>query len=255
MVNAKTIELVEPGADDLKGIGLTPGDWHKATPEQREGIIGGIAQSKADKEQWERQAEDRKAKGRYTLGEVAEIFEGEGAGRKDEALESLALAATSDELHVYRPGSDFRYTYSPERKAPGQVNEFHEEAKWDELNAWLDARAASLLLKSHAPRIGFRFPDPNEARSETLAIADSKPMPRHRVQELATLQKIVALGYDPKALPAGVNGRRGVKSEVRAALGNKDMWTGTSVFNQAWQRLRNDGQINEVKLTDPTPSN
>lgn len=71
-----------------------------------------------------------------------------------------------------------------------------------------------------------------------------KPVPRQRAQETAILEKLRELGYDPQALPPyGPGQRSAAKAGVEAALGNKGMWTGATVFDKAWGRLTGNNEI------------
>jgi len=71
----------------------------------------------------------------------------------------------------------------------------------------------------------------------------SKPLARQTAQEREILRIIEALGFDPKALPQGANGKPGIKAKVRAqALAIKDTFT-QGTFNKAWVRLSESEEI------------
>jgi hypothetical protein len=69
------------------------------------------------------------------------------------------------------------------------------------------------------------------------------PLQRQAAQEDTILETLRALGLDPLALPPGAPGKPGVKAAVRKALGTGGMWAGRSVFNKAWDRLRQTGRV------------
>lgn len=66
----------------------------------------------------------------------------------------------------------------------------------------------------------------------------NSPVSRHSSQDDAIVAEIRKLGHDPAALPkAKKNGAPGVRSQVKAALGNEGMWSGSTVFKKAWERF------------------
>lgn len=88
-------------------------------------------------------------------------------------------------------------------------------------------------------------------QSRTVVVAPAgprlKPVQRSQAQNEAILSMLRSMGYDPAALPKRESGKAGVKAEVRHALGDGGMWVGTQVFNKAWARLRDAGEISEPK--------
>ena len=84
------------------------------------------------------------------------------------------------------------------------------------------------------------------AKSQVELKAQSKrPLSQHRWQEGEILRVIRELRHDNQALPKASKGMRGVKSEIKLILTDSragTAWQGT-VFNKAWQRLRDDGLI------------
>ena len=68
-----------------------------------------------------------------------------------------------------------------------------------------------------------------------------KPLQRQRHQEQEILRVIKELGHSAKALPKREQGKSGIKREVRNFLpfSNK-------VLDNAWQRLRDDGEIQDA---------
>jgi hypothetical protein len=82
-----------------------------------------------------------------------------------------------------------------------------------------------------------------EARSnESEAVL---PLQRQCSQENEILSVITELLYDPVALPKGESGKPGVKAKVREQLLTDSRWT-TSIFDKAWQRLRDQKRIKNV---------
>jgi hypothetical protein len=69
------------------------------------------------------------------------------------------------------------------------------------------------------------------------------PNSRAKAQEAAILKCLRDTGHDPLQLPPEPQGKPGVKAAARAALGNKGMWAGTTVFEKAWERLLRNGRI------------
>jgi hypothetical protein len=79
------------------------------------------------------------------------------------------------------------------------------------------------------------------------ANVSAKPVSRWAAQETAILQKLKELDYDPQALPQHKAGKAGVKAAVKKALGAKGLWAHPSVFDKAWKRLSDNG---DIKKTD-----
>lgn len=65
-------------------------------------------------------------------------------------------------------------------------------------------------------------------------------------QEEEIIDAIKALGYDPLMLPKNTPGQSGVKKEVKAKLGTKGIWAGSSVFNRAWERVSSKNMIARI---------
>lgn len=67
----------------------------------------------------------------------------------------------------------------------------------------------------------------------------TKRVPASRAQEAAVIAQLIALDFDPVALPPYPRGGSSeAKKQVKAALGYSD-----EVFKKAWQRLSDDGKI------------
>lgn len=70
---------------------------------------------------------------------------------------------------------------------------------------------------------------------ETSAI---KPVSRAEAQDATILSTIERLGYSAMALPKQTApGQATVKTLIREAIGDKGMWVGKKVFDNAWERL------------------
>lgn len=70
-----------------------------------------------------------------------------------------------------------------------------------------------------------------------------KPFQRQAAQELAILEAIRQAGHDPLRLPKNEPGKAGIKAQVSDALKRNPVFTGPTVFNKAWERMRSNGDI------------
>ena len=111
---------------------------------------------------------------------------------------------------------------------------------------------SSLDRWSHQ-QYGFSIFDPPSLPSETETLAAhpksdctiEKPKQKLRRQEIAILDTIKHLGFDPKSMPKNAGGRPGVKSIVRDHLKGDDLFVGPTVFDKAWERLRKTEAITD----------
>lgn len=71
------------------------------------------------------------------------------------------------------------------------------------------------------------------------------PIARQRWQENEILRILKLLGYSPLALPKADAGKKGVKFEARTrcVADNSSKWSGSSVFDKAWNRLSEQARI------------
>lgn len=77
-------------------------------------------------------------------------------------------------------------------------------------------------------------------------IKRTKPVARSTAQDEAILEAIRRLGHDPLALPKPLAGKGGVKADIRAScLSSKDVFLSKGVFDDAWQRLRDQKAIGD----------
>lgn len=69
------------------------------------------------------------------------------------------------------------------------------------------------------------------------------PVQRSSAQDAAILTALKASGHAPRAIPRAAAGKAGVKAEIRKILGSGGMWSGSTVFDKAWERLSKSGEI------------
>ncbi len=81
-----------------------------------------------------------------------------------------------------------------------------------------------------------------------------KAQSKLRAQELIILETITALGLDPANLPMRLNGKAGVKSQVRRRLRGHTLFAGATVLDKAWERLRADDQIVDESKPSSSPN-
>lgn len=84
-----------------------------------------------------------------------------------------------------------------------------------------------------------------EADMDKMKKQDKQP--KLRTQEKTIMDEITNLGYDPKCLPKNETGKPGVKATVKHALKQNLLFKGSRVFDKAWERLRGDGDIANLK--------
>ena len=84
---------------------------------------------------------------------------------------------------------------------------------------------------------------PAQAQAQAAAPAPAKPLQRGSAQDAMILTAIRKAGHNPLALPVNEPGKAGVKAEIRNALRNEKLLTGSTVFDKAWERLRKQGDI------------
>ena len=99
---------------------------------------------------YERQTEERRAAGRYTLEEAAECLHRHAGERTDAMQRKLLAAANKGDLKVYEPSKKARYEYGSDKDAK-EARPFYEETFWTDLNIWLE---------DNEKRITWRFPAP-----------------------------------------------------------------------------------------------
>jgi hypothetical protein len=70
-----------------------------------------------------------------------------------------------------------------------------------------------------------------------------KPVQRSAAQDAAILAALQSMSIDPLAISKNLPGKPGTKAKVRAALDNNPLFTGTTVFDRAWERLTKRREI------------
>lgn len=70
-----------------------------------------------------------------------------------------------------------------------------------------------------------------------------KPVSRTAAQDQEIIALLKGKGFSPDSLPKNDPGKPGVKAVIRDALGKGEMWSGTTVFDKAWERLLKNGDI------------
>ena len=65
-------------------------------------------------------------------------------------------------------------------------------------------------------------------------------------QEQEVIRAVIALGFNPLAIPVRRRGQSGVKSQIKESLGTKNHWVGSTVFDKTWERLRSKGGIKDA---------
>lgn len=109
------------------------------------------------------------------------------------------------------------------------------EAKY---NGWIDEYLNASNVIGHMPGVVTAVPQ-NPSGHE------NKPISRQLAQEREILRTLANLGYEAKALPKHLPGKPGARAEARTALEKNPMFVGSTVFDKAWQRLRNQSEIQE----------
>jgi hypothetical protein len=241
MSNQGTIEVLNlvdssplNSLDELKSA---PSNWY-VSPAHARTIEACLLNEEDLRRQWKAQDDNKQRAGRYTLKEAAQTLSDNANVRNPDMLQKLRMAVESGKLPVYWPGGDDRYLYGP--KFATKIRDYYEEARWDELNKWLDSNELG---------VRFRFSVANTTNTDGTAAAIARPQSRLGSQEQMILATISELGYAPKALPRPVPGKPGVKADVRkkATSDHKDLFQGKTIFNKTWERLRRQGEITDAE--------
>jgi len=112
----------------------------------------------------------------------------------------------------------------------------------DEARRWYDAKGFDVDVSNvKADMEAMRAASLDSETSENAT--GVAPKQRSQAQDEAILDLLQNKGYDPLALPPYVSGKRGIKAEIKAALGDKGIWSGKTVFRHAWDRLLSNGDI------------
>jgi hypothetical protein len=90
---------------------------------------------------------------------------------------------------------------------------------------------------------GYELPEELREGLPVSAPQGAQPLQRWPYQEQEILRVLRELKLDPRALPKPAPGLPGPKAAARAALGSTGIWAGERVFDKAWERLRDSGDI------------
>lgn len=100
--------------------------------------------------------------------------------------------------------------------------------------------------------VGFMADDLRQTDTTPVENAEKhKPLNAQSAQEATILDCIKQLGHDPLNLPKNPKGKPGVKAAVKLALRNDRLFTGTTVFEKAWERLAAQKEIVIVGQVSP----
>jgi hypothetical protein len=83
----------------------------------------------------------------------------------------------------------------------------------------------------------------NEASAIEAAPAEGQQAPKLRAQEEAILETLKYLNFNPMALPPNTPGLPGVKAACKKALLKSPLFSGRTVFDRAWERMRGFSDI------------
>ena len=176
----------------------------------------------------------RQAQGYFTLNEAAQVL-ADSRPELDPAktVERFRLAHSKGALPIHQGVSRFPLEVGE------TIRDFWDLLEATELDAWLRVSAgygfppaAGLDTKETSKRI-------DDARN------NRQPLQRFPAQESRVLAVIASLQHDPKRLPPRQSGRRWVKAEVWDAIGVCTLFSSEKVFDKAWERLRQRGDIAE----------
>lgn len=199
---------------------------------------------------------ERNAEGRYTLEDAARLIADSTNERYEEILIKLERAAASGDFPMYEPGRNQKYEYLRADGAKKPVRTIYEEAYWNDLNEWLEQEEPRLFMV-------FQFPSPGSISFSMQAIGEAaqsqegkltsvpeeiKPeRTAQRDQEQMIVEKLKELGYVPTELPAfNAKIKPDVKTKCWKSLTTSSLFSTRGVFNKAWERLLQSGDIVRV---------
>lgn len=113
------------------------------------------------------------------------------------------------------------------------------------LHDWAIEKYGINILGSSTPTTSGNNQSISSKQPSVSNEAEQKPVkePKFKLQEKAILEEIQNLGYAPRELPKNQAGKRGIKSEIRAALEKNPLFNGRTTFNKVWQALRDCKKI------------
>jgi hypothetical protein len=204
-------------------IGWPLEDWVRAPSTKRKRAVE-LADEKAElRARWNEQEAEREAeriaRGRFKLCEIALMVEATGED-KSSFLQKLQDAARKKLLAMYRPGEEGSLDYVVKDDNGAElgtipVRDFHEEARWDEVNAWLEkherhvrvrfialpgaatSQAASRPERGAVPTVKRReLTDDQRQREPNLTAAASITTETPAQRQIRRLARFRALGAD-----------------------------------------------------------
>ncbi len=179
------------------------------------------------------QAAQNRSAGRYTLEQAAALLATDGGESFKPMLQKLTAAARSGRLSMHNPGENARRDYGATDSSVLRI--FHEEAFWDDLNAW---------LSEFESRVTYRFPNPSPEAID--AEIDRKQLETKQQQwNQRFIKALDELTLDPKALPKKKIGHRGPRSAVSRILDVKIHEKKS--FENAWDKAIADKVIVFIK--------
>jgi hypothetical protein len=139
-----------------------------------------------------------------------------------------------------------------ETMSPAQGVLFLRRAGIDVFHELLDA-VATLTLRECTDEAVLTYRELkriSEPQSETEADSEESdaPVTRASAQREAILVALRKLGHDPLRMPKAEAGKPGIKADLRKQLtkARKDIFISIGVFDDAWQRLRDQGDIRDA---------
>lgn len=108
--------------------------------------------------------------GRYQLGLAAMFIASRANAGVDSMMRKLFEAAGAGELIVYERGMDEVYRFTPDWKSNAQLkdNEAFLEAKWNDLNDWLEKKEPGVFK-------AYQFPEPDAPAGKGKAVPIASP--------------------------------------------------------------------------------
>lgn len=175
-----------------------------------------------------REVIERQSNGFYTVQEASHIFAALVPGLTQIAWqEKMKDAWRIGELVI-------RDTTRTKKSVKAADVSYMDLVKEFDLDAWLVKDGAGFLFSKVGPCV--KTSDVG-ALDESSKAGHEKPVQRTAAQDYAILSEIKRQGFNPLALPKNPDGKPGVKAAIRTALLKQPLFTGSTVFDKAWERL------------------
>ena len=215
--------LARPLGVDLRLAAMSPYD-HVVIVDNLAGQSGNGIGSAGDYREQIASTMARQAEGFFTIDEAAQVLaDTYPALEVKDLVNRMRIAQRNGKLLVRNSDHLPMNEGDMFRSYKGMVSA-------SDLNAWLNEFQA-----------GYRFPDGQQPTAQAGIV----PVQRMVAQETAILEKLSELGYQATSLPRIRQGKSGVKAQVKQALGKNGLWANSTVFDKAWDRLRQDRRIGE----------